>query len=173
MPTAGGGNRPEQLSFTVMRTRHGVVQFRTLAKDGSRLVPVAVTVQRSTYGHEADSVMAFGRINNPDYTHSAADFIRAFDGVDYTFNWFYADDRDIAYKVSGLLPQRSSGVEPDFPRWGASTYDWKSWLSSTAHPHQVNPPAGFLSSWNKKKETGRRVDLGRGCGERKSKSVNS
>jgi len=150
MPTAGGGSQPEQLSFTVMRTRHGVVQFRTLAKDGSTLVPVAVTVQRSTYGHEADSVMGFARINNPDYTHSAADFIRAFDGVDYTFNWFYADDRDIAYKMSGLLPNRSPGVEPDFPRWGDSTYDWQSWLSPAAHPHQVNPPAGFLSSWNNK-----------------------
>src|SRR4051812_3656722 len=154
MPTAGGGSQLEQLSFAVMRTRHGVVQFRTLAKDGARTVPVAVTVQRSTYGHEADSVMGFARINNPDYTHSAADFIRAFDGVDYTFNWFYADDRDIAYKVSGLLPQRSRGVEPDFPRWGASTYDWKSWLPSAAHPHQVNPPAGFLSSWNNKQAPG-------------------
>ena len=154
MPTVGGGSQPEQLSFTVMRTRHGVVQFRTLAKEGSSTVPVAVTVQRSTYGHEADSVMGFARINNPDYTHSAADFIRAFDGVDYTFNWFYADDRDIAYKVSGLLPVRSSGVEPDFPRWGDSTYDWKSWLTPAAHPHQVNPPAGFLSSWNNKQAPG-------------------
>ncbi|HET7530873.1 MAG TPA: penicillin acylase family protein [Mycobacteriales bacterium] len=150
MPTAGGGSQPEQLSFTVMRTRHGVVQFRTLAASGTSTVPVAVVLQRSTYGHEADSVMGFARINNPDYTHGAADFVRAFDGVDYTFNWFYADDRDIAYKVSGLLPQRPSTVEPDFPRWGDSAYDWQSWLPADAHPHQVNPPAGFLSSWNNK-----------------------
>ena len=153
-PTAGGGTQPETLSFTVMRTRHGVVQFRTTAHGPHGPVPVAVVVQRSTYGHEADSVVGFARINNPDYTRSAADFRRAFNGVDYTFNWFYADDKDIAYTVSGLLPVRSPKVEPDFPHWGNATYDWQSWLPAKAHPHQVDPPAGFLSSWNNKQAPG-------------------
>src|SRR3954468_15601013 len=43
VPTAGGTGPPQDLSFNVMRTRHGVVQFRTLAKDGKKQVPVAVT----------------------------------------------------------------------------------------------------------------------------------
>jgi acyl-homoserine lactone acylase PvdQ len=150
VPTAGGQGQPQQLSFSVMRTRHGVVQFRTLASDGSKQVPVAVVVQRSTYGHEADSAIGFSRINNPDFTHNAADFEKAFAGVDYTFNWFYADSKDIAYKVSGLLPNRSTKVEPDFPHWGNATYDWKGWLAESAHPHQINPPSGFLTSWNNK-----------------------
>ncbi|HEU5034643.1 MAG TPA: penicillin acylase family protein [Mycobacteriales bacterium] len=150
VPTAGGTGTPEVLSFTVMRTRHGVVQFRTLAHKGHHKVPVAVVTERSTYGHEADSAIGFARINNPDYTHDASDFEKAFAGVDYTFNWFYADDRDIAYKVSGLLPQRAAGVEPDFPRWGSAAYDWTGWLPQSHLPHQINPPAGFLTSWNNK-----------------------
>ena len=154
VPTAGGSGPPQQLSFTVMRTRHGVVQFRTLAFDGKKQVPVAMVTQRSTFGHEADSVIGFARINNPNYVHSATDFENAFNGVDYTFNWFYADSNDIAYKVSGLLPQRSGQVEPDFPRWGDSAYDWTGWLPAAAHPHQVDPPAGFLSSWNNKQAPG-------------------
>jgi acyl-homoserine lactone acylase PvdQ len=150
VPTAGGTGQPQHLTFTVMRTRHGVVQFRTLARLGHKKVPVAVVVQRSTYGHEADSVVGFARINNPNYTHSAADFRKAFSAVDYTFNWFYVDNRDIAYTVSGLLPVRSPKVEPDFPHWGGQAYDWQSWLPQKALPHQVNPPSGFLSSWNNK-----------------------
>jgi acyl-homoserine lactone acylase PvdQ len=154
MPTAGGGTTPQQLSFTVMRTRHGVVQFRTMASSGTTQVPVAVVTQRSTYGHEADSAIGFARVDNPDYVHSASDFERAFSAVDYTFNWFYADDRDIAYKVSGLLPTRSSQVEPDFPRWGNAAYDWTGWLPQSNLPHQVNPPSGFLTSWNNKQAPG-------------------
>src|SRR4051812_2597486 len=154
VPTAGGTGPPQELSFTVMRTRHGVVQFRTLAYDGKKQVPVAVVIQRSTFGHEADSVIGFARVNNPNYVHNATDFEKAFSAVDYTFNWFYADSNDIAYKVSGLLPHRSPDVEPDFPRWGEATYDWGGWLPATAHPHQTNPPAGFLSSWNNKQAPG-------------------
>jgi acyl-homoserine lactone acylase PvdQ len=150
LPTAGGGTTPETLSFTVMRTRHGVVQFRTLAKAGKATVPVAVVSERSTYNHELDSAVGFMRMNDPTYVHDAHDFERAFNAVDYTFNWFYADSRDIAYKVSGLLPVRSTKVEPDFPRWGNARYDWKGWLAPSGHPHQINPPSGFLSSWNNK-----------------------
>src|SRR5205085_1605289 len=79
MPTAGGQGQPQHLTFTVMRTRHGVVQFRTLARGphGTK-VPVAVVTQRSTYGHEADSAIGFARINDPSYTHNATDFHHAF-----------------------------------------------------------------------------------------------
>ena len=38
--------------------------------------------------------------------------------VDYTFNWFYVDSKDIAYYVSGLDPVRPSDVDPNLPTWG-------------------------------------------------------
>ncbi|HMC72099.1 MAG TPA: penicillin acylase family protein, partial [Mycobacteriales bacterium] len=154
VPTAGGTGQPQELTFTVMKTRHGVVQFRTLAFDGTQKVPVAVVTERSTYNHELDSAIGFFRINNPNYVHGAQDFERAFASVGYTFNWFYADDRDIAYQVSGLLPVRSTSVEPDFPRWGNTRYDWRGWLTAAQLPHQINPPSGFLASWNNKQAPG-------------------
>ena len=110
--------------------------------------------QRSTYGHEADSAIGFARVNNPDYVHNATDFQHAFDGVDYSFNWFYVDDKDIAYFVSGLLPERATAVEPDLPRWGDAAYDWTGYLPYAAHPHQIDPPRGFTASWNNKQAPG-------------------
>ena len=155
LPGAGGTGPPQHLKFDVYKTRHGIVQIRTKARgrDG-KVHPVAVVTQRSTYGHEADSVLGFARVNDPNYVHSAKDFIRAFDGVDYSFNWFYVDDKDIAYKVSGLLPRRSAKVEPDLPRWGDARYDWRGWMAPKAHPHQIDPPRGFTASWNNKQAPG-------------------
>ncbi|HVU73881.1 MAG TPA: penicillin acylase family protein [Mycobacteriales bacterium] len=155
LPTVAASGQAQDISMTVMRTVHGVVEERTLAKGiKGHVFPVAVVTQRSTYGHEADSAIGFARVNNPDYTHNATDFTNAFDGVDYTFNWFYTDDKDIAYKVSGLLPVRSKQTEPDLPRWGDARYDWQGWLAPNRHPHQINPPRGFLASWNNKQAPG-------------------
>jgi len=152
IPTAGGTGKPGQLKFNVYKTAHGIVAFRTTAKDAAHHadVPVAVVTQRSTYGHEVDSALGFARVNDPDYVHNATDFQHAFAGVDYSFNWFYADDKDIAYFVSGLLPERPSSVEPDLPRWGDSAYNWTGYLPYDGHVQQVDPPRGFTASWNNK-----------------------
>ncbi len=55
------------------------------------------TKLRSTYLHEVDSARGFADFNDPDEMRNAADFKRAAAKIGYTFNWFYADDRDIAY----------------------------------------------------------------------------
>ena len=156
IPTLGGSGTPSQLNFNVYRTVHGVVDVRTLAHDSvtDTDVPVAVVIQRSTYGHEADSAIGFARANNPDFVKSAKDFQRAFAGVDYSFNWFYADHKDIAFFNSGLLPRRPASVEPDLPRWADAAYDWQGWLSDAAHPQGINPPRGFIANWNNKQAPG-------------------
>jgi acyl-homoserine lactone acylase PvdQ len=156
IPTLGAPGTPSHLRFNVFRTERGVVTLRTLAHDQKtdKDVPVAVVTQRSTYGHEADSAVGFARINNPDFVKNARDFLRAFAGVDYSFNWFYADDNDIAYFNSGLLPKRPAAVEPDLPRWADSAYDWQGWLSDAAHPQTINQSRGFLASWNNKQAPG-------------------
>jgi acyl-homoserine lactone acylase PvdQ len=154
VPTAGGAGAPGVLRFNVYKSAHGIVQFRTTAKDAGHDVPVAVVTQRSTYGHELDSAIGFARVNNPDYVHNATDFKRAFNGVDYSFNWFYADDKDIAYFNSGLLPQRPAAVEPDLPRWGDKAYDWTGYLPYDKHVQQIDPPRGFTASWNNKQADG-------------------
>ena len=156
IPTAGGQGQPGDLNFHVYKTDHGVVQQRTLAWDPvqHKNVAVAVVSQRSTYGHEADSVLGFARVNNPDYVHNAKDFQHAFNGVDYSFNWFYVDDKDIAYFNSGLLPARPASVEADLPRWGDAAYNWQGFLSFDDHVQEINPPRGYTASWNNKQAHG-------------------
>ena len=146
VPTAGGTAAPEQLEFLVLRTRHGIVQLRTTVQGQ----PVAVVIQRSTYGHELDSALGFMLFNAPFFVQDAEDFMAAASVIDYTFNWFYVDDTDIAYFNSGLLPIRAGSVDTDLPRWGSPNYDWQGFLPFQRHPHQVNPPTGYLVSWNNK-----------------------
>ena len=150
LPGGGSQEPPAQHTFLVLRTHHGIVQKRTTV--GGR--PVAIVRQRSTYGHEVDSAVGFARLNDPGYVDDAASFQRAVSGIDYTFNWFYADDRDISYYSSGLLPVRADGVDYDLPRWSAAKYDWQGWLPFARHPRQTNPDSGYLVSWNNKTAPG-------------------
>jgi acyl-homoserine lactone acylase PvdQ len=146
IPNISAPTAPKTLKMQVWRTNHGIVQTRTTVKG----VPVAVVMERSTYGREAASILGFSRFNNPDYVKNATTFKQAANGVDYTFNWFYADDRDIAYFSSGRLPVRAAGTDTDMPRWAGKKYDPSGWLSAAKHVQQINPSTGYLASWNNK-----------------------
>jgi acyl-homoserine lactone acylase PvdQ len=150
VPNASSPGAPQTYRFLVLRTGHGIVQLRTTVQGR----PVAVVLQRSTYGRELDSALGFERLGNPDYVKDAATFRNAASAIDFTFNWFYVDDRDIAYYSSGRLPVRAPGVDGHLPRWGDAAYDWQGWLPTDAHPQQVNPPSGYLVSWNNKQAPG-------------------
>ena len=146
-------NPPERVNLLVLKTRHGIVQLRTTVKG----VPVAIVTQRTTYNHEVDSAVGFARLQDPGYVHDATSFQHAVAAIDYTFNWFYADDRDIAYFCSGLLPRRAAGVDWDLPRWGDARYDGNfsaPGLPFAAHPRAINPAQGYLVSWNNKPAPG-------------------
>jgi acyl-homoserine lactone acylase PvdQ len=149
-PSAASPTPPQKYTYLVLRSRHGIVQLRTTVKG----VPVAIVTQRSTYQHEVDSIAGFARLNDPGYTRDATSFKAAAAGIDYTFNWFYTDDRDIAYFSSGRLPLRAAGTDFDLPRWGDARYDWTGWLADGAHPQQVNPSRGYFVSWNNKPAPG-------------------
>ncbi|MDQ6649403.1 MAG: penicillin acylase family protein, partial [Actinomycetota bacterium] len=151
-PTVGGVGPDVIVDLLDLRTRHGIVSFRTTAGKGG--TPIAIVTERSTYTRELDSAIGFARINDPTYTHDAASFQSAFEGVDYSFNWFYADAKDIAYKESGRLPVRAAGVDPDLPRSGERKWDNTGLLAQPALPHAINPPAGFLANWNNKPAPG-------------------
>ena len=150
LPGAGSQEPPATHTFLVLRTHHGLVQKRTTV-DGA---PVALVHQRATYGHEVDSAVGFARLNDPGFVHDADSFQQAVSAIDYTFNWFYADDRDISYFSSGLLPKRAKGVDYDLPRWGDAAYDWRGWLPFKRHPRETNPEHGYLVSWNNKTAPG-------------------
>jgi acyl-homoserine lactone acylase PvdQ len=149
-PSLADPQPPKEFRFQVLRTHHGIVQYRTTVGGD----PVAVVAERSTYRRELDSAIGFVRLNDPGYVTDAASFQRAAAGIDFTFNWHYADAKDIAYFGSGRLPVRSSEVDADLPRWGDSRYDWRGFLGFAGHLRQVNPPTGHLVSWNNKSGRG-------------------
>ena len=60
LPKPGGLGAPAVIAHQIHLTRHGIVQGWTTA--GGR--PVAVVDQRSTYGHEVDSIIGFLRLGN-------------------------------------------------------------------------------------------------------------
>jgi len=132
-------------------TVHGVVQGWTTALGGR---PVAVVNQRSTYNHDVDSVIGFLHFGEPALSYSARSWMAGASEIDYTFNWFYVDSRDIAYYVSGLDPVRPAFVDPNLPTWGTGGAEWRGFLPSSRHVHQIDPPQGFFDSWNNKPAPG-------------------
>jgi acyl-homoserine lactone acylase PvdQ len=139
------------------RTVHGIVYAR--GKVGKR--KVAFVRQRSTYFHEADSVIGFAQLNEPGVVTGVDGFKKAVSNIGFLFNWAYVDSENIAYALSGSMPQRALGTSPDFPILGTGKYDWKGfdpatqtaeWLPFEKHPQAVNPE--YLVSWNNKQAPG-------------------
>ncbi|TVT61652.1 penicillin acylase family protein [Amycolatopsis rhizosphaerae] len=147
VPKPGGVGAPAVITHDIYLTGHGIVQGWTTADGGA---PVAVVDQRSTYGHEVDSVVGFLRWGEPALTHDAQSWMTGAAQIGYTFNWFYADSRDIAYYNSGLDPVRHAGADPDLPTWGTGGAEWQGFLPAAQHPHAIDPPSGVLTSWNNK-----------------------
>ncbi|MFE7316233.1 penicillin acylase family protein [Streptomyces sp. NPDC057555] len=147
-PTAAGSYRMQ-----VFRTNYGIVTHR--ATVGGR--PVAYTALRSTYRHEADSVIGFQMLNDPSYVRDAKSFQQAAAHIGYAFNWFYADSRDIAYYNSGLNPVRNPDVDPALPVKAEPAYEWKG-FDPTTNTTDYTPPAqhpqsidqDYYVSWNNK-----------------------
>ncbi|MFN2522543.1 MAG: penicillin acylase family protein, partial [Mycobacteriales bacterium] len=150
LPGAASLSPPTTLNFQVLKTRHGIVQLRTTVQGK----PVAVVTERTTFGHELDSAIGFARLQDPSYVKDAPTFQQAVSAIDYSFNWFYTDSRDISYFSSALLPKRAAGTDWDLPRWGDRVYDSQGFLPFSAHPRATNPSPGYLVSWNNKQAPG-------------------
>ena len=116
---------------------HSLVQVMTSVRPSGRAVSSPVTGW-----------------NQPAATHDAASFIAGAANVGYTFNWFYLDAAHIAYAVSGRDPIRQANVDPTLPTWGTGTTEWQGFLPPAAHPHEIDPPQGWFTSWNNKPAPG-------------------
>jgi acyl-homoserine lactone acylase PvdQ len=155
-PSAGGipGGPDVVLSWRVERTAdYGPVVAHGTLKDGT---PIAITTLRTTYNNELGSARGFYRMNNPSQMTQGYNSFRQNmgTGVDYTFNWFYIDSKDIGYQHSCRCPQRASGVDPYMPTWGDGARDWTGFIPFSAQPHDLNPSKGYLTSWNNKQARG-------------------
>ena len=152
-PNPADPSPPETFVLTAQRTVHGIVHKRGTV-DGK---PVAFVKQRSTYFHEVDSARGFSDFNRPSKVNNVQDFQHAAAKIGFTFNWFYADNRDIGYFNSGDNPVRAPGVSFAAPNWGTGQWDWQGFNPTTQtanytpfaeHPQTVNQ--NYLTSWNNK-----------------------
>ncbi len=145
------------ITMQTQRTAFGIVIAR--ARIHGR--PVAYTNLRSTYKNELDSVAGFYLFNTPSAMQTPQAFFRSADKVGYTFNWFYANNKHIAYFNSGLNPARAPHTDPLFPSWASDS--WRGYHGAAAvtpsslterqaplraHPHVVDQE--YLTSWNNK-----------------------
>jgi acyl-homoserine lactone acylase PvdQ len=146
LPKPGGLGAPTVLDHKIYLTRHGIVRGWTTS--GGR--PVAVVIQRSTFGHDVDSVVGFLHWGQPSLTHDVQSWMAGAAQIQFTFNWFYVDDQDTGYFVSGLDPIRPSDVDPSLPTWGTGIAEWQGFLPTAQHVQETNPPTGFFVSWNNK-----------------------
>ncbi|MFI6563192.1 penicillin acylase family protein [Streptomyces sp. NPDC050534] len=152
-PTTADGTAAGSYTMRVWRTKYGPVSYR--ATVGGK--KVAYTTLRSSYLHEADSIIGFQMLNDPDYVKSPQTFQSAVQHINYTFNWFYADSQHTAYYNSGDNPVRASGVDTEFPVWGQAAYEWRNWDPATntaaytpasQHPNSIDQD--YYVSWNNK-----------------------
>ena len=149
------------VTLQTQRTAYGIVIARATVKGR----PVAYTNLRSTYMHELDSAAGFAQFNEPAEMRTPRDFMNAAYKIGYTFNWFYANNKHIAYFNSGLNPVRAPYTDPLFPSWSA--YAWKGLHPSarttpaslteaqtpeSQHPQVIDQP--YLTSWNNKQAPG-------------------
>jgi acyl-homoserine lactone acylase PvdQ len=152
VPTPADQTPAGSETLTALRTKLGIVVARARIHGQ----PYAYTKLRDTYNHEVDpSAQGFADFNNPRKMKSPQDFMKAANQISYTFNWFYADDKHIAYFNSGANPVRPSNVDPNLPTFGRQPYLWKGFNPNnateqlqplSAHPHVTDQ--SYLTSWN-------------------------
>jgi acyl-homoserine lactone acylase PvdQ len=150
-PTVADSTAAGSYRLQVWRTEYGVVTHR--ATIGGK--PVAYTSLRTTYRHEADSVIGFQMLNDPSYVKDAQSFQQAAHKIGYAFNWFYADSRTAAYFNSGLNPVRPADVDPALPIQAEREYEWQgfdpasnsaSYTPFAQHPQSIGQD--YYISWN-------------------------
>ncbi|MEJ8656231.1 penicillin acylase family protein [Streptomyces sp. MS1.AVA.4] len=150
-PTVADGTAAGSYRMQVWRTKYGIVTHRATVAGK----PVAYTSLRSTYRHEADSIIGFQMLNDPSYVRDASSFQQAVHHIDYAFNWFYADSRTTAYYNSGMNPVRASGIDPALPVKAEQPYEWQGFdpAANTAAytPFAQHPRSSgqdYYISWN-------------------------
>jgi acyl-homoserine lactone acylase PvdQ len=156
-PTVADGTPAGSYTMTVHRTRYGLLTHTALV-DGT---PTGYTSLRSTYQHEAESVIGFQKLNDPAFVTGATTFQQAVSDVNYTFNWFYVDSRDSAYFNSGTNPVRPANVDPSLPIAATPAGEWSGWDPTTntttytpasQHPRSVNQD--YYANWNNRQVKG-------------------
>jgi acyl-homoserine lactone acylase PvdQ len=123
--------------------------------------PVMFTSQRSTYNHEFDAAAAIVAWNAPTRNNSPQEWMKNAMMMGYAFNWFYVDDKHIAYIDPGYEPVRAKHLNPNFPVWAKPQFEWRGWnpdaWTSKRASERQRPRAldqNWIISWNNKQAPG-------------------
>jgi acyl-homoserine lactone acylase PvdQ len=147
--TLSPGPGPPAGPVTFRETVHGPVSGYARS-NGER---VAISNKRSTRGREVVSAIGFEDMNSGE-VHDPASFASAANKIEFTFNWFYADNENIALFSSGRVPVRAAGVDLGLPTVGTGGYEWNGFYPADRHPQTVNPSGDRILNWNNKPAAG-------------------
>ena len=160
-PNVADQTPPGSQTLRMYRTKAGLVTATATIKGE----PYAYTKLRATYQHEVDSALSFADWNSPDVVHDAKSWTKAGYTDDLTFNWFYTDDKHIAYYNSGADPVRGKNTHPNFPVFAKKQFMWKDYdpdintfARDPIQKHAQVIDQRFLTSWNNKQALGYRCD---------------
>ncbi len=110
-------------------------------------IRVAISSKRSNSGREILSSFAFQDLNR-NKVRSAKDFLRVMNQVEFSFNWVYADNRDIAFFSAGRLPRRPGTTNLGLPSDGTGSQEWGGFAPFREHAQGINPKWGYIAAWN-------------------------
>jgi len=102
----------------------------------------------ASWMHEMDTLDAWDKLWRAQNASSA---LKAVQQASLNFNFFVADRvGNIGWHFLGLVPKRSSLVDPRFPTPANSDSRWTGFLTPEEMPHVTNPISGVLVNWNNK-----------------------
>jgi acyl-homoserine lactone acylase PvdQ len=149
---------PTRITYRTLRSVHGPI-FATATVGGA---PVALAKAKGVNFHELDALLPFMRMAE-NRVRNAPEFRRAFSVFPGTENWFYNDDRSVAFQQSGNYPLHKRHSSVDLPFWGDGRADWQGFdpatytfrkLPNRRRPAAVDPRDGYIISWNNKEALG-------------------
>jgi penicillin amidase len=130
------------VSLPIRRTVHGPV-----VATGPGVV---FSQKRVVWKREIESARPFLAINR---ARNLQEFEAAVRRLEVSHNLLYADKLgNIAYFFSGKIPVRPAGFDRRLPLPGTGNAEWTGKFEPL--PVSVNPPRGWLSSWNTKPTIG-------------------
>jgi acyl-homoserine lactone acylase PvdQ len=155
---------PETVTLRTTRSVHGPVHSTALS--GGR--PYALVRSTAVNGRGIRSLVAFlllaeGGVDSPQK------FVKAMRHYTGNENWFYVDSKHIAWLQSGWFPRHAPGTDLESPIRGTGAWDWIGFDPKTGtfsrhpdsfNPTEIDPPQGYLASWNNKGARGWRAAPG-------------
>ncbi len=124
-------------------TVHGpVIAWDTVAGEPVAIARKSYNAERIGQGAIPYYALAKGKVK------TAAQFVDLMQYHVLALNYAYINATEVAYVNTGLYPVRAAGAQTDLPTWGTGQWDWQGAIPLERRPHAINPPGGYILSWN-------------------------